>query len=189
MPRVSFELIGDERFLAGIAALGDGTTRERFLTQSALLIEGRAKANVSGRVLRVRTGGGRARITHDLAGLPDSFAVGSPDVYMKAHETGATITPRRARLLAIPLDAAKTANGVARFSPRQAPYDDTFWRRSRRGSLILFARTGKRLVPLFVGKTSVHLPQRPWLRPAFDEGIPEMEALLVKTLEERLAQA
>lgn len=186
-PQVSFEIVGDERLVAAVEALGSDDARRQFLTRAALHVEGVAKSNVSGIVLRVRSGGGRSRITHLVDG--DSFTVGSPDAYMRAHETGATIVARRARLLTIPLPAAKTAAGVARFSARQAPYAETFWRESKRGNLILFGKQGDRIVPLFLGRTSVRLPRRPWLRPAFDGAVEAMEAILVRTLEERLAAA
>ena len=148
----------------------------------ALLVEAEAKANVSGEVLNVRSGKGRASITTDVSDAPRSFSVGAPGEtgrYLGAHETGATIVPRRAKVLTIPLDAAKTAAGVPRWSAREAPFEDTFWRRTRAGNLILFGKNrGEPIVPLFLGVAQVTLPQRRWLLPAFEETNQAREELL-----------
>lgn len=190
---VRFEVRGGERLRAGFEALGDQAARVKFLRDSALLVEAEAKANVSGEVLNVRSGKGRASITTDVSDAPRSFSVGAPGEtgrYLGAHETGSTIVPRRAKVLTIPLDAAKTAAGVPRWSAREAPFEDTFWRRTRAGNLILFGKNrGEPIVPLFLGVAQVTLPQRRWLLPAFEETNQAREELLVKRLEERLAAA
>jgi hypothetical protein len=192
VPKVAFELRGDEALRQGIDALGSEEPRVKFMQDAAILVENKAKENVNGPALKVRSGRGRAAITHDNEDAPRSFAVGAPGEvgrYLGAHETGATILPVRSSVLTIPLDAALTASGVPRFSAREAAsrFDHTFWRESRAGNLILFGRTGKKLTPLFVGVDRVVLPKRPWLRPAFDAALPEMEQLLIRRLEERLA--
>lgn len=97
--------------------------------------------------------------------------------YARVHEARGTtrIVPRRARHLAIPLPAAKTARGVARGGPRD--FLDTFVRRSKAGNLIIFQNRADTIVPLFVLKDFVKIKGRPALRPVFDRHVrPEVEA-------------
>lgn len=111
-------------------------------------------------------------------------AIGGGVPYARAHEHGATITPKKSKYLAIPLGAARTAAGVGRVtSPRNWP-NPLRVLRSRRGNLLLVetlakartvdVATGKRvkagtfgpaairskLRPVFVLKSEVTLPPR-----------------------------
>lgn len=86
--------------------------------------------------------------------------------YGLAQERGATIVPKRVRFLTIPLDAAKTAVGVERFSARQmlsAGYTGSFVRNG-----VLFGKRGEEAVPLFALRRSVTLPPRPFMGPALE---------------------
>lgn len=131
---------------------------------------------LTGAVLNRRTGAGQRATFYrveenDETGV--SLTVGSDlgkAPYMRAQALGATITPKRGRFLAIPLAAARTGNGVARFSagdlqrdPEALGYDGSFVRRGPSGSPIVFGVIGKKFVPLFVLKTSVTLPARNYL--------------------------
>jgi hypothetical protein len=72
----------------------------------------------------------------------------------RVHEFGATIRPRTAQFLAIPLPAARGRR------PRE--FTHTFIRKG-----IIFQRVGSRVIPLFVLKRSVTIPARPVLRPTW----------------------
>lgn len=70
-----------------------------------------------------------------------------------------TIRPKRAKMLAIPLPAAKTQAGVPRGGPRDFP--GTFVIRSKAGNLLVVQKGARnRLLPLFVLKPSVRIPAR-----------------------------
>ena len=86
------------------------------------------------------------------------------------HERGATITPRNARYLTIPLPAALDSRGVPlRSSARE--WSDTFIRRSRRGNLLIFRKDGGGgITPLYVLKKRVTIPPRLQFGDAFEAG-------------------
>jgi phage gpG-like protein len=85
--------------------------------------------------------------------------IGSPLVYASTQEFGATIRPRRAQYLTIPLPAAMNNRGVMLF-PKARDYPRTFVQMSRRGNLIIFQKRGRDAVPLFVLKREVKIPPR-----------------------------
>lgn len=70
------------------------------------------------------------------------------------------INPKRAKFLTIPLDAAKTAAGVARGSARD--FENAFFIRSKAGNLLLVQRRSGSggIVPLFVLKRQVSIQSR-----------------------------
>lgn len=83
--------------------------------------------------------------------------------YMTVQEHGAIIRPRNAKYLAIPLPAALNSNGTPRKTgPRE--WRNTFIAKSRAGNLIIFLKTGRDIVPLYVLKKRVRLPARLGLR-------------------------
>ena len=123
--------------------------------------------HLSGQDLQVRTGTGRRSAFYrvETGGDQDVAVVVGNDLrkarYMRAQEKGATITPRSAASLTIPIGNAKTAKGVARFSARDViaspgsfGYVGTFVRDG-----ILFGTTGKkeRPAPLFILAKRVNL--------------------------------
>jgi hypothetical protein len=111
-----------------------------------------------------------------------------PLVYAAVHEgwpdnrSSTTIRPRHAKYLAMPLKAAMTPAGVAKGNPRD--FDNTFVQRSKAGNLLIFQRTAKGIVPLFVLRSEVTIPARPALRPTMQRFLP----LIVKDVGERLRQ-
>lgn len=142
----------------------------------ALREQARQKYDESG--LHVRTGALKSSIQalpvtqteHEIIG---KVVAGQKLKYAAVQEFGATIRPKKARFLAIPLRAAKTASGVARFAPRQAEaagYTGTFVSHG-----ILFGKQGGQAVPLFVLKRSVRIPARPYMRPALAVMRPKIE--------------
>lgn len=81
-------------------------------------------------------------------------------VYARIQEFGGLIKPKRGKYLAIPLSAAKTKAGVARYaSPRDIP--GLVFLKSKTGNPILAQRVAKgkksKLVPMFVLVKSVTL--------------------------------
>lgn len=110
--------------------------------------------------------GGEARLDDVQVRMRSEMA--GPYNYALAHEYGATITPKRSKMLAIPLPAALTPSGVMRMPPR-AYGDALFLFKSKkldsatgRPRAFLARRIGKgknaRLELLFVLKSSVRLP-------------------------------
>jgi|GEM_PF-2423316 len=86
---------------------------------------------------------------------------------MGVHETGATITPRRGKYLAIPTVYALTSRGNPRTSPGKAR--NTFFRMTKAGNLFLFRRVkGEAPVPLFLMRTMVGLKARLGLKEAIE---------------------
>ena len=83
-------------------------------------------------------------------------------VHIGPRGTSVTITPKSKRFLAIPLQAAKTAGGVARGGPLSGIWGPTFIAKG-----IIFGYSGgtkgstrKSPIPLFVLKRSVVVPRR-----------------------------
>ncbi len=88
--------------------------------------------------------------------------------YARILHEGGVIRPVHAQHLAIPLDAARTAKGVARMSarefisnPESLGFDRAFV--NRKGTAIMGAR-GDVAEPVFALKDSVTMPARPYIR-------------------------
>jgi phage gpG-like protein len=147
--------------------------------------------NVSGRILKRRSGTLARSIAFTLeetsTGLKGEVGVtkeGPAQRYAGIHITGGTITPRRARYLAIPLaPAALTPAGVPRFSsPRQV--SGLFVIRSKAGNLLLVRRHRRGLQPFFLLVRSVTIPQRDYFSGPRQELIVSVKADLVEFLKE-----
>lgn len=160
----------------------------RGVKDSLVIVEGQAKRNVmtgGGSGLHVRTGHLHRSITYEgpkRRGRKIIGAVGTNIPYGPSHEFGATIRPKTAKFLTIPLPAAKTAAGAGRGRARDFP--NTFVRRSKAGNLILFQKIGKRIIPLFVLKKMVKIPKRPWLKPGVTKSVPR----IVKAISRRIKE-
>ena len=87
--------------------------------------------------------------------------------YGRIQELGGTVRPVRAKMLTIPLDAAKKPAGSAKIpSPLRTHAPDKFflWKSPRTGKLFLRDRiTG---VPWYILVRQSTIPARPYLRPA-----------------------
>ncbi len=137
---------------------------------------------LTGEVLNRRSGMGQRsifyRIEDDQANDRVTLVVGANLAvapYMRILAYGGTIRPKRAKFLTVPMPAALTASGVARFSardvmeqPKAHGYEGTFIAnqmifgippggRGRRAQL------GPRAVPLFALKDEVQIPQNNYL--------------------------
>lgn len=85
------------------------------------------------------------------------------------HERGATITPKRAQYLTIPLPPALTSLGTPKL-PSARDWKDTFVIKSKKGNLLIVQRVGKEIVPLYVLKKKVVIPKRLAFGEAFQAG-------------------
>jgi len=86
------------------------------------------------------------------------------------HEKGATITPKKAKYLTVPLPAALTGRGVPR-KPNARAWKNTFVLKSKKGNLLIMQKRKRgELVPLYVLKKKVTIPKRLAFEPAFLSG-------------------
>lgn len=182
-----------QRIEAIAASRGRGSLRERIRGQLAvdgLWIEGEAKKNATRRP-RARTGylrnSIRTDVTDDARGLSLALRAGNRATvkYARAQEEGAVITPKRGRYLAIPLDSARTAAGVARWpSPRAVP---GLFALEVRGKVFLVRQQGPTLDFLYVLKERVRIPPTWFLHRAMKRGekrvTKNLVALTVKAIE------
>jgi hypothetical protein len=101
--------------------------------------------------------------------------------YFRIHEFGGTIRAKSGHSLAIPLDAAKTAAGVARGGPRD--FANTFLLKRDGKPPLIMQRQGTAVVSLFVLVKSVTIKPRPALEPTRREIQPELEQRAVADVE------
>lgn len=105
---------------------------------------------------------------HDLSDLEGRFSIGGPaGKYARIHETGGTITPKKARMLAIPIPGspAVTPAGVSKYpSPLRAnlPKSHDFFLLETGGQVLLMGdrKGGDKPRPWYVLKHSVKIPKR-----------------------------
>ncbi len=89
----------------------------------------------------------------------------------RIHEQGGRIRPK-GKFLAIPLPAALNANGTPK-KRRARDWRNTFVTKSKRGNLLIFQKKGAgKIVPLYVLKTTVLIPQRLGLNATLEAAAP-----------------
>lgn len=110
----------------------------------------------TGRGIRAIRESIKVRDVNKLKDVRGSIRVKFP---LSVHEHGATIRPRSAEYLTIPLPAAMDGRGVPRRRSARE-WRDTFVARSRRGNLLIFQRRGTEIVPLYLLRREVQLPAR-----------------------------
>lgn len=110
--------------------------------------------------------------------------VGGP-FYLRTHEFGATIRPKRAKYLTIPLPAALNANGTPK-KARAREWDRTFFLTSRAGNLLIVRRDGRKIVPLYVLKRQVRIPARLGFRRTLEKQVPRFGDYAMARMAERL---
>jgi hypothetical protein len=92
-------------------------------------------------------------------GLYKFSAKGAALIYGHVHEEGATIKPKSARMLAIPLPGIRNPSGV---SPRPRDFPDAFIVRGKSFAPVLVRRLADGVIqPLFALRSSVTVPARP----------------------------
>ena len=114
-----------------------------------------------------------------------TFSAGVP--YASIQEEGGTITPKRGNWLTIPLDAAKTAAGVTRKPARQ--WNDTFFRKSKAGNLILFQKKPNEIVPLFLLLKKVVLKGNLGFMDTWNDQLPKLVKIVNKATKTALEAA
>lgn len=100
--------------------------------------------------------------------LQGYISVGFPG---QVHEFGATIRPKKAKYLTVPLPAALNNKGIP-IKKSARDWANTFVARSRAGNLIIFQRRLTQIVPLYVLKSSVTIPPRLGFRKTLEIGLP-----------------
>jgi len=84
--------------------------------------------------------------------------------YAKIHEFGGKILPKKAKMLAIPINAQ--ADGLLLTYGRTRNIPNLFVYKAKSGGLFLARSEDKELEVLFALKDSVYMPPRPFVRPA-----------------------
>lgn len=171
-----------KNLLEDLSPSQQGKAIEKGIKKASTTVLRQLVSNVSGVILKRRTGNlARSmgwRLDKDKNGVPEATVGSGASLktarmsYANIHETGGTIRPINAKMLTIPLKAAKTAAGVPRFTAREvqsgaAGYDSSFIGRSKSGNLILFGSIKGmakiKVVPLFLLKDKVDIPARRYM--------------------------
>jgi hypothetical protein len=97
--------------------------------------------------------------------------IGVPLIYGSVQESGATIRPKRAKYLTVPLPAALNPDGTPKKRGAR-DWDNTFVIRSKNGSLLIVQKVGDQIVPLYVLRTEVTIPPRLQLGKTLQTGLP-----------------
>lgn len=148
----------------------------RAFKQASLKVSDKLVMNVSGRILNRRTGHLAQSIGakiekdgNDWVGTVGS-GYGRYDrlPYAEIHETGGVITPKHAKYLTIPLKAALTPTGAPKRGGAR-DWQNTFVGKSKAGNLIIFQKSGRGLIPLYVLKKSVTIPARKYMSVTLQE--------------------
>lgn len=164
--------------------------------------EAEAKENLSGRVLRSRTGRLVGTVQGTTEAGPDRVTaiarVGGGGVgevpYAAIHEHGGTIYPKRGQFLAIPMGPALKSGkkGGAAMWPRDIP-GLTFIpiKGGAQGMLVKRMAVGRsktktEFVPWFHLVRSVRMPRRPYLRPAAEKAAATIPTRIAEQLRARL---
>lgn len=176
---IRFELKGSknvEREL-GRAANELAAQLRRWLHWSSKKVLRRLQRAFSGEMVKVRTGRARRSLRDRVDDRKLVARVGSNLIYMRMLEhgtkglPGGVLKPKRARVLTVPLKAARTEAGASyRAWDYKERYAKTFWWRSRKsGKLILLGVAArapsrrareKRPVALFLGLRQVRIKGR-----------------------------
>lgn len=89
----------------------------------------------------------------------------------QVHEYGATIRPKKAKFLTVPLPPALDSRGLPlKKSARDWP--NTFVARTKKGNLLIFQRRGTSIIPLYVLRTQVYIPPRLGMQETLNTGLP-----------------
>ncbi len=161
--------------------------QKRAVLKTALITEREARRRLTAgkskdrERLHVRSGALRASLNTSkvslVAGSAEAkvgFRHGTVDNYAPAHEFGAVITPKRGKVLAIPIGNAVTDAGNARQKGPRA-YPDGHWYRSKKGNLV-FGLPGE--APLFFGARRVVIPKRAPLHKSLDFARPQFPNIM-----------
>ncbi len=201
MPTIEFK-IDDAAF---VKAMRQKPAQVRKALQQGMLFAGNIvkediRSRLSGRVLKVRSGDLVGNVTATIPkwrGNTLSMRIGPTGPsrkYAATHEFGATIRPKTAKMLAVPLPAAKTASGVSRFKGplRQAltaEFTSTFVTKKISGKLRLYGIRAKKVVPLFGLFESITIPKRPVWIPALRQNAKRIRNTIEGRIREMLRRS
>lgn len=156
------------------------------MINAAASVETKLKENISGPILKVRTGYLRHSMSakiFDGVGIDGISALigsgvryGERVKYADILEEGGIIRPKKAKYLAIPIGEAKTKSGVARGRPRD--FANTFIRKG-----IIFQKYGKNSIrPLFLLRKSVTIPAFRYMGQTAEQQINIVEQSVLKAI-------
>lgn len=151
------------------------------------IVSRKVKFNLSGQILKVRSGKLRNSIGHRTIATNDGVAsvigsgvhTGQPVSYLSIHETGGVVTPKPPnKFLAIPIGKkAKTKAGVWR-SPRE--FENTF---VAKGIIFQKSPKGKSITPLFKLVKSITIKRRQPLKKSLDQSRNRIQTAVLGTIE------
>lgn len=155
-------VIGKEELIRKFRAMSEalqGNSLAAVAQVGGLVIENASRGNIKAQgLIRTRT---LSRSIHQQVVEQNAeraaVEIGTNLEYAAIHEFGGTIRPKNSKYLAIPV-------GVYKDSPRR--HNNLKLRKTSRGNLVLVSPSGQ---VQYVLKSSVEIPARPYLRPAFDE--------------------
>lgn len=199
MLEFEIKLDGADRLIDKLKRIGINSPEKvlhRSFLDAALLVEGKLKSNISGSMLKVRSGRLRSSIGSMVTSSGDSIKAtigsgvrsGERVEYANIHETGGTITPKKGRYLTIPIGDARTPAGVTRFSARalmtgQTNYTGSFIRKH-----LIYGTSGtgknRRITPLFALKPSVTIPASHYLSKTLSGSIKDIMGIISKRIKE-----
>lgn len=166
--------------IAKCAKVVEARARKHFVGYS----QARAASLGAAGLVRARTGHLRSSLNSSDAKRDGGgwyatvgFRDGVVRAYAKTVEYGATFTPTRARILAIPTEEALKPSGEARYrSPKDI--EGGFWRKTLAGDFLGFYDVvGKKLRLLFIGKRRVTAPEIKPLRRSLDGARPQFTGI------------
>lgn len=120
----------------------------------------------------------------------DDAAASISGAGLSVHEEDNVTVARRSRYLTIPLPAALDSRGVE-IKRSARDWRNTFVRRSRRGNLLIFARTARGPVPLYLLKRRTFSPARLRMGMVIDRSLPWWEQkvadAIMESIEEKMS--
>lgn len=127
------------------------------------------------KTLSMRSGEGIQSIRDSVKVIGRTIAalegeIGAPG-YMGVHEKGATITPKKAKFLTIPMPEALNPNGTPKKKSARE-WDDTYVGRTKAGNLMIFQKRGLDIVPLYLLVKRVKIPPRLGMEETINTAIP-----------------
>ncbi len=131
----------------------------QIVDEAAYLVESLVKENISGKILKVRTGQLRRSITTQLGGsIKKPWArVGTNIIYAAIHEFGGVITPKNAPYLWFKIETGRRVTGLS----------------SKSKSSDVWIRT-----------TKVVIPARPYFAPAFRKALPKIKVVSKRVIDD-----
>jgi phage gpG-like protein len=193
------KITGDREIAIYIDGVAKGIkpALRKSVRDSLVLLTKAVKDKLNNQVLHVNSGQLRRSIFfemfsgEEIGGRVGTQMGGTKDdkSYAAIHEFGGTIRPKKGKYLTIPFDGVKG---------RIEDYPWGFFLRSKKGNLIFAAPPGggkhfrptahdrawADFTPLFLLKTSVNMPARPYMEPAFRENIPKIVDTFHRHLDE-----